>query len=125
MGLAGTVPKPEGDGGFSGQVTHGEFPGPCVAPFSRNTVHREYTLSKQASVGERSESLQGAAESSYRGTVLFVGMPGTGARARREGVTTRFFDHWFTRFNWNRVMSNDSRDSDVFLLGVGYRWAAH
>jgi hypothetical protein len=41
-------------------------------------------------------------------------------------VTTsyRFFDHWFTRFNWNRVMSNDSRDSDVFLLGVGYRWAA-
>lgn len=41
-------------------------------------------------------------------------------------VTTsyRFFDHWFTRFNWNRVMSNDSRDSDIFLLGVGYRWAA-
>ncbi|MBW6503247.1 hypothetical protein K0B90_03075 [bacterium] len=29
-----------------------------------------------------------------------------------------------SRFNWNRVMSNDSRDSDVFLLGVGYRWGA-
>jgi len=41
-------------------------------------------------------------------------------------VTTsyRLSDRWFTRFNWNRVMSNDSRDSDDFLLGVGYRWAA-
>jgi len=39
-------------------------------------------------------------------------------------VTTsyRFSDRWFTRFHWNRVMSNDSRDSDNFLLGVGYRW---
>ncbi|PJB33206.1 MAG: hypothetical protein CO109_00520 [Deltaproteobacteria bacterium CG_4_9_14_3_um_filter_65_9] len=34
----------------------------------------------------------------------------------------RFSDRWFTRFNWNRVMSNDSRDSDNFLLGLGYRW---
>lgn len=39
-------------------------------------------------------------------------------------VTTsyRFSDHWFTRFNWSRVMSNDSRDTDLFLLGLGYRW---
>ena len=39
-------------------------------------------------------------------------------------VTTsyRFSERWFTRFNWNRVMSNDSRDTDIFLLGVGYRW---
>ena len=39
-------------------------------------------------------------------------------------VTTsyRFSDRWFTRFNWNRVMSNDSRDTDIFLLGLGYRW---
>lgn len=34
----------------------------------------------------------------------------------------RFSDRWFTRFHWNRVMSNDSRDSDMFLLGIGYRW---
>ena len=34
----------------------------------------------------------------------------------------RFSDRWFTRFNWNRVMSNDSRDTDIFLLGLGYRW---
>jgi len=39
-------------------------------------------------------------------------------------VTTsyRFSDRWFTRFNWNRVMSNDSRDTDIFVLGLGYRW---
>ena len=30
--LAGTVPKPEGDGGHSGQVTHGELPHSSVAP---------------------------------------------------------------------------------------------
>jgi len=34
----------------------------------------------------------------------------------------RFAEKWFTRFNWNRVMSNDSRDADMFLLGLGYRW---
>lgn len=34
----------------------------------------------------------------------------------------RFSDRWYTRFNWNRVMSNDSRDTDIFLLGLGYRW---
>jgi hypothetical protein len=34
----------------------------------------------------------------------------------------RMSDRWFTRFNWNRVMSNDSRDTDIFLLGIGYRW---
>lgn len=41
-------------------------------------------------------------------------------------VTTsyRFSDRWFTRFNWNRVMSNDSRDTDLFLLGIGYRWGS-
>jgi len=39
-------------------------------------------------------------------------------------VTTsyRLSDPWFIRFNWNRVMSNDSRDTDLFLLGLGYRW---
>ncbi len=34
----------------------------------------------------------------------------------------RFAGQWFTRFNWNRVMSNDNRDTDMFLLGLGYRW---
>jgi len=39
-------------------------------------------------------------------------------------VTTsyRFSDRWFTWFNWNRVMNDENRDSDNFLLGLGYRW---
>ena len=52
---------------------------------------------------------------------------GDGRRLDMAGVVTvttsyRFSDHWFTRFNWDRVESNDNRDSDIFLLGVGYRW---
>lgn len=34
----------------------------------------------------------------------------------------RFADRWFTRLNWNRVVTNYNRDTDVFVLGVGYRW---
>jgi hypothetical protein len=55
--------------------------------------------------------------------------PGSTASSRLDiaGLLTvtssyRFSGRWFTRFNWNRVMSNDSRDSDIFLLGLGYRW---
>jgi len=29
---------------------------------------------------------------------------------------------WLVRFLWNRVMSNDDRDTDMFLVGLGYRW---
>lgn len=51
----------------------------------------------------------------------------SGSRLDIAGLFTvtssyRFSDRWFTRFNWNRVMSNDSRDTDIFLLGFGYRW---
>lgn len=34
----------------------------------------------------------------------------------------RFADRWFTRLNWNRVVTNYNRDTDVIVLGVGYRW---
>jgi hypothetical protein len=52
---------------------------------------------------------------------------GSGSRLDIAGLLTvtasyRFSDRWHTRFNWNRVMSNDSRDTDLFLLGLGYRW---
>jgi hypothetical protein len=56
-------------------------------------------------------------------------VPDTGENERLDiaGLVTvtagyRFSGPWFTRFNWNRVMSNDSRDTDIFLLGLGYRW---
>lgn len=34
----------------------------------------------------------------------------------------RFANHWFTRFNWNRVLVDYNRDTDVFTLGLGFRW---
>jgi hypothetical protein len=55
--------------------------------------------------------------------------PGSTASSRLDiaGLVTvtasyRFSDRWFTRFNWNCVRSNDNRDTDIFLLGIGYRW---
>ncbi len=33
----------------------------------------------------------------------------------------RFPRHWFARFNWNRVLVDYNRDTDVFVLGAGYR----
>ncbi|HWA09994.1 MAG TPA: hypothetical protein VG838_11135 [Opitutaceae bacterium] len=34
----------------------------------------------------------------------------------------RISDHWIVRAVWDRVVTNYNRDSDVFLLGAGYRW---
>jgi len=34
----------------------------------------------------------------------------------------RFAGHWIARFNWNRTMTGNDRDSDIFVLGAGYRW---
>jgi len=37
-------------------------------------------------------------------------------------VSWRLNDQWLVRFTWNRVVTDYSRDADVFLLGLGYRW---
>jgi hypothetical protein len=34
----------------------------------------------------------------------------------------RFGDHWLGRFSWNRTFTNFDKDTDVFMLGVGYRF---
>lgn len=34
----------------------------------------------------------------------------------------RLSDHWIIRAVFDRVTSNYNRDSDIFLLGLGYRW---
>lgn len=34
----------------------------------------------------------------------------------------RFADRWFARFNWNRVLVDYNTDTDVFVLGAGFRW---
>jgi hypothetical protein len=31
-------------------------------------------------------------------------------------------EHWVVRLTWDRVITANSRDSDIFLLGLGYRW---
>ncbi len=34
----------------------------------------------------------------------------------------RFTEHWLLRGTWHRVTTTDDRDTDIFLLGVGYRF---
>ena len=46
---------------------------------------------------------------------LYVDLPDTPLRASAS-------DQWLARVVWDRVVTNYNRDSDVFLLGVGYRW---
>ncbi len=33
----------------------------------------------------------------------------------------RFADRWFARFNWNRVLVDYNTDTDVFVVGAGFR----
>ena len=37
-------------------------------------------------------------------------------------IAMHLSDRWIARFLWHRVVTNYNRDSDVFLLGVGYTW---
>ncbi len=51
----------------------------------------------------------------------------THSRADFAGLTTltagyRFAERWIGRFNWNRVMTGNDHDTDIFVLGAGYRW---
>jgi hypothetical protein len=36
--------------------------------------------------------------------------------------SVRLSEHWIARAVFDRVASNYNRDSDIFLLGLGYRW---
>lgn len=38
--------------------------------------------------------------------------------------STRLSEHWIMRLVFDRVASSYNRDSDIFLLGLGYRWRA-
>ncbi len=53
--------------------------------------------------------------------------PGEQGHRALAGLVTltasyRLSDHWFTRLNWNRVVTNYNRDSDVIVIGAGLRW---
>jgi hypothetical protein len=34
----------------------------------------------------------------------------------------RFTEHWLLRGTWDRVTTNNDRDTDIFLVGLGYRF---
>jgi hypothetical protein len=37
-------------------------------------------------------------------------------------IARHMSNHWRARMIWDRVISNYNRDSDIFLLGIGYCW---
>ncbi|OBR46185.1 hypothetical protein A6456_37630 [Paraburkholderia tropica] len=57
--------------------------------------------------------------------------PNDSDNARGDGILSglvsisasyRFTQHWAARVMWNRVVTRYSRDTDVFLTGIGYRF---
>jgi len=55
-------------------------------------------------------------------TTIDQKVPGAIAPIASLTFATRLSEHWNLRLVFDRVMSNYNRDSDIFLLGLGYRW---
>ncbi len=55
-------------------------------------------------------------------TTLAQRIPGAVAPLASLTLAVRLSEHWNVRMVFDRVMSNYNRDSDIFLLGLGYRW---
>lgn len=34
----------------------------------------------------------------------------------------RFTEHWLLRGTWDRVTTSNDRDTDIFMVGIGYRF---
>ena len=49
-------------------------------------------------------------------------IPGAIAPLASLTLSVRLSERWIMRMVFDRVMSNYNRDSDIFLLGLGYRW---
>ncbi len=54
-------------------------------------------------------------------------LPGSHGPIDLAGIVTmtagcRFAERWIARLNWDRVMTDNDRDTDVFVLGAGYVW---
>jgi hypothetical protein len=52
---------------------------------------------------------------------------GSDSRIDFAGLVTlatgyRLTERWIARFHWNRVATRDERDTDMFIVGLGYRW---
>jgi hypothetical protein len=53
--------------------------------------------------------------------------PGEDEASRLAGIITptvsyRFGESWLVRFSWSRTVTNYNRDTDVMLVGIGYRF---
>jgi|CZKI01.1.fsa_nt_gi hypothetical protein len=58
------------------------------------------------------------------GQTVNVGLKNPAAVAPLVSLTIarRLSYHWVARIIWDRVVSNYNRDSDIFLVGLGYSW---
>ncbi|HXQ81351.1 MAG TPA: hypothetical protein VN775_08570 [Opitutaceae bacterium] len=58
------------------------------------------------------------------GRTVNVGLRNPAAVAPLVSLTIarQLSEHWIARVIWDRVVSNYNRDSDIFLVGLGYRW---
>jgi hypothetical protein len=58
------------------------------------------------------------------GQTVNVGLKDPAAVAPLVSLTIarQLSDKWIVRVIWDRVVSNYNRDSDIFLVGLGYRW---
>lgn len=52
----------------------------------------------------------------------YMNIPGAVAPLVSLTFAARLSDHWLVRLVFDRVTSNNNRDSDIFLVGLGYRW---
>lgn len=58
------------------------------------------------------------------GQTVNVGLssPAAIAPVASLSLARKFSEHWVGRVIWDRVISNYNRDSDIFLVGLGYCW---
>ena len=54
-------------------------------------------------------------------------IPGEDEASRLAGIITptisyRFAESWLARFSWSRTVTDYNRDTDVLLVGIGYRF---
>jgi hypothetical protein len=58
------------------------------------------------------------------GQTVNVGLKNPAAVAPLVSLTIarRLSNHWIVRLIWDRVVTNYNRDSDIFLVGLGYCW---
>ncbi|MFI5180036.1 MAG: hypothetical protein ACHQPI_01435 [Thermoanaerobaculia bacterium] len=81
--------------------------------FGRAFLHDRLALSLGVGVYLAVDKREAAASGDQGGTVAAIITP---------SVSYRFAKHWDARLSWNRIATTYDKDTDVFQLGVGYRF---